>query len=234
MKKNNLTLSYCSILLGTFLLLGCAKSETPGPLTTVRGIVKEDISGKPLSNVQLQVVKRYITLFSGAKYENYDIITTGADGSYNLKFTPHGAGTFFLEIINIPANYIFLSTQPVVNTTYGLTLDQVNTLNFTLARVYNVNIHLKNNSNHNRTAFHYFILDCCSPGGAYGGIDISPIVIDTVMNFKLPQLTLYTFQSIFYNQIVTGPYVAGFSDSLSFKKSFYINRADTNIAVVNP
>lgn len=227
MKKNHLLLSYCSILFCSFLLLGCSKDETPGPATTVKGFVREDVSGKPLPNVQLQIVKRYATFFSGPKYENYDIVTTGADGSYNLKFTPHGSGTFFLDIISSPANYTLSRAIPDISV-HGLTLGQVDTLNFTLARVYSVNIHLKNNSNHNRTAFHYFIWR--SPNDAYVGIDVSPIVIDTVMNFKLPQLTSYTFQSLFYNRIVNG----GLGDTISFKKSFYVNQADTNINVVNP
>ncbi|MDF2430471.1 MAG: hypothetical protein JWP44_102 [Mucilaginibacter sp.] len=208
----------------------CKEDKTPGPSTTVHGFVKEDKTGNPIANVQLQVTKEYAVFLSGNKYSDYDVVTTGADGSYSLIFTPLGTGTFYLKVSSSPPNYFSGGIEQIYP-------GKDNTANFTLTRVVNLSVHLKNNSNQNKTGFHIFISSCCGPSqnATWMSDNILPVIIDTTIRYKLPQLSSYVFQSLYFNgYIKSGPDVGYFADTISFKKSFYLSKNDTTLTVINP
>jgi hypothetical protein len=76
-------------------LVCCSMSKCfnePGPVTTVHGFVYDAVSGQPLGNVQLQAVSQF-----GYQYESGNFVTTAADGSFYLKFTPQSTVSFYLE-----------------------------------------------------------------------------------------------------------------------------------------
>jgi len=214
----------------------CKEDKTPGPVTTVRGFVRETKTGAPLANVQLQIVKDYSAFLEPQKVSYYDITTPGADGSYNLKFTPLGTGQFYLRILHPPLYYAFAGQDPAPTYPYnGLALGHTDTISFTLTKLIGLTVHLTNKSTQNRAAFHAYILDSSSPSNIfYSEYGIGRVIIDTTISYYLPQLGSYTYQSIFYNPILSGPNVGGFGDSLSFKKNFYVGKADTSLVIVNP
>jgi len=211
----------------------CKEDKTPGPSTVVHGVVRESVTGKPIPNVRFQVVKRYSAgILSGTRYADYDIVTTGDDGSYNLRFTPLGAGTFALQMMQGNAVDYYILTGFVNNT---IILGTDNNIDFTLARLVNLNVHLKNSSNQNKTGFHVFILNCCVTPNIVRSDDYRAGPLDTTLKYKLPQLAMYTFQSLYYKGFIpSGPNVGYFADTLSFKQNFYLGRNDTTINVVNP
>lgn len=214
----------------------CQEDKTPGPVTTVRGFVHEAKTGIPLANVQLQIVKTYSRCLEPNGVSFYDITTTATDGSYNLKFTPLGKGKFYLRILDPPIYYLGGTQVPVPSyPDTGLALGRTDTLSFTLIKLVGVNVHLTNKSNQSRTAFHAYILnDGNSFNVSYSDDGFARVIVDTTISYHIPQLGYYTYQSIFYNPITSGPNVGGYGDSLSFKKNFYLGKADTSIVVVNP
>jgi hypothetical protein len=214
----------------------CREDKTPGPVTTVRGFVHEAKTGIPMGNVQLQIVKTYTRFLETEGVSFYDITTTAADGSYDLKFTPLGKGKFFLRILNPPIYYVggrqFRAPNYPDN---GLILGRTDTLMFTLTKLIGVNVHLTNKSTQDRTAFHAYILDDSNFFNvSYSDGGFARVIVDTSITYHIPQLGYYTYQSIFFNPITSGPDIGGYGDSLSFKRNFYLGKADTSILIVNP
>ena len=91
------------------LLVCCSMSKCfnePGPVTTIHGFVNDAVTGKPLGNVQLEVASQF-----GYGQESNNFVTTAADGSFYLKFTPPSSVSFYLkpalsqasEILFLPA-----------------------------------------------------------------------------------------------------------------------------------
>jgi hypothetical protein len=216
----------------------CMEDKTPGPVTTVRGFVRENKTGAPMAGVQLQIVKFYSVFLDSHRVSYYNITTTRADGSYDLRFTPLGKGQFYLQVLNPPRYYIEAGEDPAPSyPDNGLILGGTDTLNFKFTKLLGLTVHLTNKSSQNRKAFWVWILDddASNPGHiAYGDGGFSHPVVDTTIIYHLPQLNSYTYKSIFYNPILSGPNVGGFSDSLSFQKNFYLGKADTSLVIVNP
>lgn len=209
----------------------CSEDKTPGPSTLVHGVVNEAKTNKPLANIRLQITKEYTAFLAGTKYEDYAVITTGADGTYDHRFIPIGKGTFFLHVLNT-GPYVDMSLTGRRNMELGATND----FNFLITRLVNLKVNLKNITDQGKTGFHVFISPCCDAQVSPLISDfISKVIIDTAMTYKLPQLTTYTCQSLFFNGYFTsGQQIGLFKDTLSFKKNFYLGGVDTTINVVNP
>ena len=81
------------LIINTLLFLVCCSMSKcfnePGPVTTIHGYVNDAVSGKPLANVQLEVVSQF-----GYGQSSGNFVTTAADGSFYLKFTPPGTETY--------------------------------------------------------------------------------------------------------------------------------------------
>jgi hypothetical protein len=203
----------------------CWENNTPGPVTTAHGFLTESKTGNPIANAKIQVTRKTsVFLGDGYKYTNYDVTTTNANGSYYIKFTPVGSGEFFLSV-DIPGKYISTTSNDMI-------LGQDNKFDFVVNKYVGLNIHLQNKSNQNKSNFWYYVIDntCCNPQVIYG-FGVSPVKIDTILKFNVPQLTPYIFQSMYFNGYATGGI---FVDTSSFKTSFYIGKADTAVNVVNP
>ena len=89
----------------------CREDKTPGPVTIVHGLVREAKTGIPLANIQLQIEKEYAAFLSPNRISDYDITTTGADGSYS--FSNLGPGSYSVQEV-VPAG----STQTGGNAGY--------------------------------------------------------------------------------------------------------------------
>jgi len=188
----------------------------PGPETTVHGIVRDTSTGLPIPNLQLEVVSLYGSTQKGNK--DYTTVTTKADGSYYLKFTPEINVTYF--IYPIQENYTTFSSTHII-------LGQDNNINLNVYEMINLNIHLTNNSTQNKNTFSlwaegsYFISE-------FGIYIPNPIKVDTLVKMSLPHLSSYTLQSEFsdYYSPSTAPIV--------FKKVIFLGKVDTTVNVVNP
>jgi hypothetical protein len=212
----------------------CKEDMTPGPQTTVHGIVKEYETGEVFPNVELQISKQYSQGLCdcGPGYSEYDVVTTKPDGTYSLTFTPLGIGTFTLRVKTIPNNgFIYESYN-----SNELVLGKDNSLDFLVQKLITATVHLKNNSDQNKKNFRLELNACCyMPNNDWGFDnyaikDIYHIKIDTSIRFQIPQLSLVTFVSRFY----TGYNASGLADTLSFKKSFNSGKNDTTISITNP
>jgi hypothetical protein len=231
MSRSYLTLVCVSVFMLCCSLSKCKEDKTPGPLTTIQGVVTEDKTDKPLPNVSLQIRKRYFSGFlSPGKYSDYNIVTTNDKGEFSLKFTPLGTGDFTLNLLTLGYDNYFPSYFNNV-----IELGQENSYAIKLSKIINLTVHLKNNSTQNKTGFHVFISSCCGSVFTDGSTDIGHVVVDTVLKYKLAQLNTYTFQSLYFNGYVqSGPQVGTFADTLSFKKEFQLGTKDTTITIINP
>jgi hypothetical protein len=228
MNRRYLTL-ICAVVFILCCSLSNCKDTTPGPSTKVHGVVTEAKTNIRLAGIKLQVIRVYTEFLSGPKEAKYDVITTGTDGTYYHTFTPQGKGTFYLRVISADP-YVDQSTT----SSQSITLGELNTFNYDVTKLVSLKVDLKNSSDQGRTGFHVFIADCCNLSEVRISDFINKVIIDTNMTYKLPQLTTYTYQSLFFK----GYYKSGtktdlLDDTLSFKKNFFLGKADTTINISN-
>ncbi len=193
-----------------------SKCNLPGPETTVHGMVRDTSTGLPIPNLQLEVVSLYNSTQKGNK--DYTIVTTKADGSYYLKFTPEIKVTYL--IYPIQENYTLFGTPHII-------LGQDNNINLNVYEMVNLNIHLTNNSTQNKNTFSLWV----QSNNFFTGFGIyipNSIKVDTLVKMSLPHLNTYTLQSEFsdYYSPTTAP--------ITFKKVIFLGKADTTVNVVNP
>ncbi len=195
--------------------------EAPGPVTTIHGYVTDVVTGKPLANVQLEAVSQF-----GYQSESGNFVTTAADGSFYLKFTPQSTVTFSLNpALSQARRYYF--TGAALN----IVLGQDNDFNIKAYRFVSVDVHLINNSGHNRT--NYFLnMDELNTAGIRfdAAFDSAPPKADTTFNTYLQQQSSYNCKSDFFNGFST----AGLTDSVNFYKTIKLGVNDTTVVITNP
>ncbi|MES2275629.1 MAG: hypothetical protein V4592_06380 [Bacteroidota bacterium] len=227
-----------SFITGAFLfcilcsMSNCKEDKTPGPETTVHGVVKDGKSGEVYGGVVLQIEKQYSRglayIDAGPGYSYYDTVVTKPDGTYNLKFTPLGSGDFSLAIKKNPVSAIGGYSA-------GLVTGKDNTCNFSVIKLVNLTIHLKNNTNQGRVGFRmYYGYDGVYPFFA-GVIDFKKPIVDTTFTIQTPHLSKSILTSQFYTgYLTTGPGIGTVGDTVAFRKGFSISRNDTLVNVINP
>jgi len=193
----------------------------PGPVTTVHGYVNDVVTGKPLSNVQLQVVSQF-----GYGQSSGNYVTTAADGSFYLKFTPSSSSGFYLKpALAQQRRYYFTSPYP------RLVLGQDNNFTLTAYKFVAVGIHLINNSNQNRSDFTLNLKELNPTAIRFEAFfDLAPPKADTIFSAFLLQQSSYQCQSYFFNGYTT----AGFADSVNFYKTITLGANDTTVVITNP
>lgn len=225
-----------------FLFVLCCSSrcfkedKTPGPQTTIHGVVKDYRTGQTFPGIKIIIVKQYNTLAhfdNGPSYDSYDGPTTGSDGSFNYTFTPQGSGQYTLGIYQTPnSKFPFIIAQ--TGDASPLTLGKNNEINFSVLTALNLNIHVTNNSGHQKqqfslsvdtNSFYYFnYLSYFTPR------NIAPYPLDTVYTgVQVPQMANIIVFSRYHSNTTNGSY-----DTLSFQKAFQLHKADTTITIVNP
>jgi hypothetical protein len=207
--------SRLAILSALIFLVCCAISKCfnpPGPVTVIHGTVTDDATGQPFGNLQMEV--------SGV-YDNFsELVTTNADGTFYLKFTPPGKGAYRLR----PVNSLYNRYNP--NSFADIVLGQDNSFDVKTNRLVAVKVHIINNSNQNRS--NYF-LDITNRKFA-SSVELVPPKADTTSAVYLQQLSPYTFKSDFFN----GFSDVGLIDSVNFIKIINIGKADTTVVINNP
>ncbi|WP_448700990.1 carboxypeptidase-like regulatory domain-containing protein [Mucilaginibacter sp. AW1-3] len=217
----------------------CFKNDTPGPSTTVHGIVKDYQTGDPIPGLNLEIQRSTSNgtiLFPlgspGSTTTDFDIVTTKADGTYTLTFTPIGSGTFSLLIKDQQGTtFVYNYNQ---NTYNELDLGKDNKVDFLVQKLINATIHLKNLSNQNKSNFRLTVTGCCNnPYYTFGTYYASPIVIDTIIHTRFPQVYTMNLNNMYYNVVPNGRLLT-MKDTSSFNKSFKTNRNDTTFNLINP
>jgi hypothetical protein len=203
-------------ILSTLIFLTCCAmskcKNAPGPVTVIHGTVTDAITGQPFGGLQMEVVNLYNN-FS-------ESVATNSDGTFYLKFTPQGQGTFRLQPVNPFSNRYY------PNTFANIVLGQDNSFDIKTNRQVFIKIHIINNSNQNRSNY---ALDVTN--GRFGSfLELVPPKADTSITVNLPQLSRYTFKSDFFN----GFSDAGLADSVNFIKIINIGKADTTVVINNP
>jgi hypothetical protein len=205
----------------------CRKNDTPGPETSVHGIIKDYNTGGPIANIRLIVTQdegvSLLALDAPPQSRSYDTITTKTDGTYSYKFTPLGTGKFNLNILdNENYNYNYPSNPLIIGSD--------NEFDFTFQKLLNLNLHLVNNTAHNTTSGLVLIYGCCAPVvgfTSYFGVNIGPKKLDTLIHTKMAQLSTVSIECRFYNANDPNP-------PLSVIQSFKSGKNDTTVNVINP
>jgi hypothetical protein len=197
------------------------KNDTPGPQTTVHGLVTDYNTSQPLAGVKLLISERYSTgLFSPNNYRDYDTIITKTDGTYSYTFTPLGNGDFNLFLF-APPNYY---NYPYYSDTVKLGKD--NKFDLSLSKQINVGIHLKNNSAQNKVYGVTYITTCCNPY-IYDGFNMTPKKLDTLVHFKLVRAIQYTVQCQYFDSSKD-------LNIIYLTQTFKLGLNDTTITIINP
>lgn len=219
------------LLIACMLVFGCIKEgKKPGAQTTVHGVVKDFRTGEVFANVKVGITKQYQLLADGPSFSDYDFVYSNADGSYTLTFIPKGSGNFTIRIRDAVITYNFAGGG-----SYDVILGKDNQVDFPVYRTLNLTVRLTNLSTQNRKLFDFNIDSCCTNSAfnlfaLYGQRDIYRVKTDTTLLFKVPQLAHIQTTSRYYN----GYGNSGLLDTLTFKKTFQLHKADTVINITNP
>ena len=194
--------------------------ETPGPVTTLHGSVTDAVTGQPFANLQMEVVSQY-----GYNFDSGNFVTTAADGSFYLKFTPPGTETFYLRPIQSQLMRYYVDPFPKI------VLGQDNDLNIKTFRFVSVDIHIVNNSSQNRTQYTLDVSELNPKVSGFGTFfQLAKPKADTSFSSYLPQLNSYSFKSDFFDGYST----TGFTDSVNFYKTVKLGVTDTTVTITNP
>lgn len=195
--------------------------NAPGPVTTIHGSVADAVTGKPLGNVQLEVVSVF-----GYSAESGGFVTTAADGSFYLKFTPPTSVGFSLRpALAESRRYYFIDSPPKI------VLGQDNDFNMKAFRFVALGIHLVNNSSHNRTNYFLDVNELNPKVEGFGAFfELMTPKADTTFTAWLPQLNSYICKSDFVN----GFSDTGRTDSVTFYKTITLGVNDTTTTITNP
>ncbi len=213
------------LITNTVLFLVCCSMSKcfnePGPVTTIHGFVYDAVTGNPLGNVALQAVSQF-----GSHDQSGNLVTTAADGSFYLKFTPQNSETFYLRpALSQLRRYYFTGTTPVI------VLGKDNVFNLQALRMVLLNIHLVNNSNQSRSNYDLDVTELnpkIISSGAF--FDLAPPKADTTFITYLPQLESYSCKSDFSNGLSS----SGLVDTLNFYKTITLGVNDTTVVITNP
>ena len=152
-----------------------------------------------------------------------DTISTDMAGNYTLKFIPMGAGArFFLYYKDYD-----LSKHGLVAYYTGVSNEiepgKTNTIDFKVKKLVNLKMHLVNTSNQNCSSFS-LSSDCNCMGFSRSGQEI---IVDTVLNFKVPRFTTLQIVSRFYD-------LSSRTKEVKFTKNFTVSNSDTALTIINP
>ena len=196
--------------------------EAPGPVTTIHGFVTDAVTGKPFANVQMEVVSQY-----GYNFDSGSFVTTAADGSFYLKFTPPGTETFYLKPIQSQLMRYTADPNPFPK----IVLGQDNDFNIKTFRFVYVGFHIVNNSNQNRSNYFLDVNEINPTMEGYGTFfELVPPKADTIYKAYLPQLSSYRCKSDFFN----GFSDSGLADSVNYYTTVKLGVNDTTVTVTNP
>jgi hypothetical protein len=214
------------LILNAIIFLMCSAMskchEAPGPVTTIHGYVTDAVTGQPFAGVQMEVVSQY-----GYNFDSGNFVTTAADGSFYLKFTPPGTETFYLKPIQ--SQLMRYSADPIPFP--KIILGQDNDINIKAFRFVSVDIHIVNNSSQNRTTYLLDVSELNPKVEGFGTfIFLVPPKADTTYNAWLPQLDSYSCKSDFYNANAS----AAATDSINFFKTIKLGINDTTVTITNP
>ena len=160
-------------------------NDAPDPVTTVHGIVTDGATGKPIPGLQLRVANTYD--LTDASNKNYYAVTTNADGSYYLKFTPRGTISYTIASASSTVSNYF-EIPPKI--TFGIDND----INIKLYDLLTLTVHLINNSGYGKTQFMLYVND----DFAFTSVFVPPpLKIDTTFKLQVSHLMTYTFVSTF-------------------------------------
>jgi hypothetical protein len=215
---------YRLLILNAIVFLMCSamskSHETPGPVTTLHGSVTDAVTGQPFANLQMEVVSQY-----GYNFDSGNFVTTAADGSFYLKFTPPGTETFYLRPIQSQLMRYYVDPFPKI------VLGQDNDLNIKTFRFVSVDIHIVNNSSQNRTTYLLDVSELNPKVTGFGSfIFLTPPKADTSYTAWLAQSDSYSFKSDFYNANAS----AAATDSINFFKTIKLGVNDTTVTITNP
>jgi hypothetical protein len=214
------------LILNAIVFLLCSAMskchEAPGPVTTIHGFVTDAVTGQPFANVQMEVVSQY-----GYNFDSGNFVTTAADGSFYLKFTPPGTETFSLRPIQSQLMRYAADPNPFPK----IVLGQDNDFNIKVFRFVLVDTHIINNSSQNRTDFFLDVNELNPKIEGYGTFfELTKPKADTSFTSYLPQMNSYSFKSDFFNGFST----TGLTDSVNFYKTIKLGVNDTTVVITNP
>ena len=201
-----------------FLCSAMSKCRTQGPVTTIHGYVTDAITDLPFANLQMQVINQY-------NDDSGNFVTTAADGSFYLKFTPSGYGTYHLRPVRSLLMRYYAGPFP------RIALGQDNDFNIKTFRFVSLGIHLVNNSTQNHTDYILDVNELNPKIVGFGAFfELMHPKADTTFIAYLPQLASYKCKSDFFN----GYSNAGLIDSVNFFKIIKLGVADTTVTITNP